>query len=70
MSQSSEELREEVRAEALREAVLRLGRQRFGKVAGRKQKTLLNAVTDVARLERILDRILAATSWEDLLATP
>jgi hypothetical protein len=68
-----EELREEVRAEgeagALRRAVLRLGRHRFGTAAGRKQKAQLRAVTDVARLERILDRILAATSWADLLAT-
>ncbi|HKI34888.1 MAG TPA: hypothetical protein VKA46_23725 [Gemmataceae bacterium] len=81
-----EELREEVRVlaraegkaegeaegrlRALREAVLRLGRQRFGKVANRKQKTLLNTVTDVARLERIHDRLLTAASWDDLLATP
>ncbi|HKI34889.1 MAG TPA: hypothetical protein VKA46_23730 [Gemmataceae bacterium] len=73
-----EELREEVRtlaraegeAEALRRAVLRQGRQRFGKAAGRKQKGQLQAVTEVVRLERILDRIMAATSWEDLLATP
>jgi hypothetical protein len=73
-----EELREEVRAEAreegrtegLRRDVLRLGRHRFGKAAGRKQKSHLQAVTDVARLERILDRVLVATSWEELLSTP
>jgi hypothetical protein len=81
-SEYLEELREAVRtearaegrtegqAEALRETVLQLGRQRFGKVAGRKQKAQLNALADVTHLERIRDRILAATSWDDLLATP
>ncbi len=73
-----EELREKVRvlaraegrAEALRETVLQLGRQRFGKAAGRRQKTQLQGVTDMARLERLRNRILAAASWDDLLATP
>jgi hypothetical protein len=77
-SEYLEELREEVRAEAraegaadaLRQAVLRQGGQRFGKAAGRKQKGQLRAVSDVAHLERILDRVMAATSWDDLLATP
>jgi hypothetical protein len=75
-----EELREEVRAEAraegsllrLRDTVLRQGRRRFGKAAGRKQKAQLQAITDVARLERIQDWLFdaVANSWEDLLATP
>ena len=73
-----EELREAVRAEAraegialtLRECVLSVGRRRFGKAASRKQKAQLQAVTDVARLERIRDRLFDAASWEDLLATP
>jgi hypothetical protein len=73
-----EELREKVRtlaraegkAEGLREAVLRLGRQRFGKVAPRKQKGQLQAITDLDQLKRILDRIHAVDSWDDLLATP
>ena len=73
-----EELREKVRAlaraegraEALREAVLSLGRQRFGKAASRKQKAQLNAVSDPDHLKRILDSVLVAASWDDLLATP
>jgi len=73
-----EELREEVRAEArvegalqtLREAVLSLGRLRFGKTASRKQKAQLNAVTDLAHLKRMHDSLLAAVSWDDLLAIP
>ncbi len=77
-----EELREKVRTlaraegktegqvETLRETVSQLGRQRFGKAASRKQKTQLNAIADVDRLERIRNRILTAASWDDLLATP
>jgi hypothetical protein len=73
-----EELREKVRAEGrtegraeeLRKLVLRLGRQRFGKAANRKQKAQLEALTDLAHLERIGDRLLTAASWADLLSTP
>jgi hypothetical protein len=60
----------EGRAAALREAVLSLGRQRFGKAASRKQKAQLNAITDPDHLKRIHDSLLAAASWDDLLATP
>ncbi len=68
-----EELREEVRtlgrADELRRAVLRLGRQRFRKPASGKQKAQLEGVTDVSRLRRIQDHLLTAGSWDDLLAT-
>ncbi len=81
-SEYLEELREEVRTEAraegkaegamtmLQTAILRLGRQRFGRAASRKQKTCLEAIADLPRLERIHERLLAAASWADLLATP
>jgi hypothetical protein len=85
-SEYLEELREEVRnearaegrvegraegqAEALRVTIRSLGRQRFGKAASRKQKAQLEAITDPSRLERLRDRLLDATSWADLLATP
>ena len=62
--------RAEGRAEALREAVLSLGRTRFGKAASRKQKARLNAVTDPDHLKRILDTLLSAASWDDLLSIP
>jgi hypothetical protein len=73
-----EELREPVRAEsealgqrrALCDTVLRLGRQRFGRPAGRRQKAQLEALTDPVDLGRIRDRLLKATSWADLLTTP
>ena len=54
---------------ALRETVSRLGRQRFGKAANRKQKAQLDSLADSAHLERIRGRLLAAASWADLLAT-
>jgi hypothetical protein len=73
-SEVLEELREAVRAqgqlEALQEAVLRLGRHRFGRAANRKQKAQLEAVPDLEHMKRILDRVLDAVSWTDLLATP
>jgi hypothetical protein len=73
-----EELREQVRTlaraegqvEALHKAIFRLGRERFGTTGSRKAKARLTSVTDAAHLERIHGRLLAATSWDDLLATP
>ncbi len=60
--------------QALRETILLLGRQRFSKSAGRKRKAQLEAqleaLTDLAHLGRIRDRLLQADSWDDLLATP
>jgi hypothetical protein len=65
-----EEGRQEARAEVIRETVLLLGRQRFGRTATARQQAQLAAVTDLARLERMRDRLLDAPSWTDLLATP
>jgi hypothetical protein len=69
-----EELRREVRAEAraevLRESILSVGRQRFGKAATRKQRAQLGAITDLPHLRRIFDRLLDASSWANLLDTP
>jgi hypothetical protein len=77
-SEYLEELREAVRTEAkaegraeeLRAAVLDLGRQRFGKAATRKQKARVQAIADLAHLQRIRNRLLIAPSWDDLLSTP
>jgi len=46
-----------------------LGRRKFGKAATKKQQGELDGITDLARLERMRDRLLDATSWSDLLAT-
>jgi predicted transposase YdaD len=47
----------------------RLGTRRFGEPAA-ATAAVVQAITDHARLERIIDRVLEATSWDDLLATP
>jgi hypothetical protein len=64
------EVRAEARVEEARAVLLRLGRQRFGKAPTRKQAGQLEGITDLARLERMIDRLLQAASWGDLLATP
>jgi hypothetical protein len=81
-----EELREQVRAESLaagraegraegqgeslRDTVLELGRERFGKAPSRQQRAQLQRITDLAHLQRIRGRLLKANSWTDLLNTP
>ena len=65
-----DEIRAEARAEALQGAISRLGQQRFGKAPTKKQQVALAGISDVGRLERIHDRLLSASSWTDLLATP
>jgi predicted transposase YdaD len=61
----------EVRGEARGEqtAILLAGSQRFGAATPAIEATV-RAITDRARLERILVRVFTATDWNDLLATP
>jgi hypothetical protein len=54
--------------EAAQTSILRLGTKKFGPVS-HETEAALRAIQDRARLERILDRILDATSWADLIAT-
>jgi hypothetical protein len=55
--------------QALQKAVMRQGRQHFGP-PNEAAETAINGLTDTPRLERMLDRIHEASSWQDLLATP
>jgi hypothetical protein len=57
---------EELRA---RKDILRLGAKRFG-AADATIAARLETITGLARLDRIVDRLLDATSWQDLLDTP
>ncbi|HEV3437441.1 MAG TPA: DUF4351 domain-containing protein [Gemmata sp.] len=57
------------RMEEARSLVLRFGAKRFGRVPA-VVESALHAISDLGRLERISDRILEATDWNDLLATP
>jgi hypothetical protein len=62
--------RDEAGLVTLRKLILRLGRQRFGPHPTQKQREKLECMIDLDRMERIVDRLLSATSWSDLLATP
>ena len=58
---------DEIRAEGAREMLLRLGRRMFGRAPTRKQNRELDAVTDLARLEGLAERLLDVSSWADQL---
>jgi hypothetical protein len=49
--------------------ILRLGQKKRGP-ADDSIKARLSAFTDLARLDRIEDRLLDTASWQDLLDTP
>jgi len=60
---------EEGAVRGLRKTLLRLGHKRFqGSPAA--VKTAIAAITDEARLDELLDRLLDAASWEELLNLP
>lgn len=52
-----------------RDLLLRLAGKKFGVTPPAAEATV-RALTDRERLERMTDRILDATTWDDLLATP
>ena len=59
---------EEGVVKARQEALLELGRKRFGAL-DQSQETALRAVTDPDRLARMIDVLLDVSSWDELLAT-
>jgi chorismate mutase len=60
---------DEGREEQVKKDILRLAQKRFGP-ADEPSKARLNGITDLERMERLLDRLLDATGWQDLLDTP
>jgi predicted transposase YdaD len=64
-----EEGRAEGRIEGWRSIMLRLGSQRFGP-PDTAVWAQLEAIRDVATLDRLGQRLLSAASWDELLATP
>ena len=52
-----------------RAILLRLGRKRFGAPHARTVAAL-EAITDLAQLEELNERLLDASSWEELLPAP
>ena len=61
-----EEGRMEGQVEEARKFVLRLARKRFGPPT-EQTETAINAITDLERLERLLERVVLVSSWEELL---
>ena len=59
----------EGKAEEARVILLRQGKRKFGR-PDRGTSQPLKAIQDLERLERLLDRILEASSWRDLLSSP
>ncbi len=53
----------------IKENILRLAQRRFG-LPAMGMADRVNGITDFERLERIRDRLLDATNWQDLLDTP
>jgi hypothetical protein len=62
-----DEIRATGRIEGVRMTVLRQGRQKFHRAPSRKQQKALEAVTDLAQLEALADRLLTVDSWAKLL---
>lgn len=53
------------RLEEARKIILRQGKKRFGRTS-RKVAQMLVTITDLDRLETIVDRLHEAGSWEEL----
>ena len=49
--------------------VLRLGAKRFGR-ATESTEIAVRAITDTDRLQRMTERVIDATTWDEILATP
>jgi hypothetical protein len=47
--------------------IIRLGRMRYGRLP-RATRAAIEAIDDLDRLRHLSDRVLTATSWDDLLA--
>ncbi len=69
LAQGMLEGRVEGRVEEARAIILRLGTARFGKPA-KRTFAKLEAITDLAVLETLTDRLINATDWKDLLSAP
>jgi hypothetical protein len=55
--------------EGARNTLLRQGKKKFGPASAGVEAAII-AITDHTQLEQIAERVLDATSWEELLATP
>ena len=59
----------EGRIEALKQTLLRQGRQQFRTPPNENVQTAVQAIDDEGRLERMTERLLSVSSWQQLLET-
>jgi predicted transposase YdaD len=59
----------EGRTEALQKTLLRQGRQRFHNPPSEAVQAAIQTITDAGRLERMTERLLIVSSWQELLET-
>jgi hypothetical protein len=62
-----ERLEVEAVAKVIRKLILRMGRQRFGPAPPDVEEAI-NSITDLARLEALIERLLDVSSWAEMLA--
>jgi hypothetical protein len=60
---------EEGKVEARQEVLLELGQKRFGP-PNKTTESVVRAIRDLERLKQLSDRLLEASSWQELLNTP
>ncbi|MBI3469541.1 MAG: DUF4351 domain-containing protein [Planctomycetes bacterium] len=61
-----QEIVEEGRLDKGRKDILRIGTKRFGKPS-RKMRQTISQISDLDRLDALLDRVLEVSSWNELL---
>jgi predicted transposase YdaD len=69
LAEGRTEGRLEGRIEALKNTLLRLGRHRFRSPPDDAVQAAIQAITDEGRLERMTERLLTVSSWQELLET-
>jgi predicted transposase YdaD len=69
LAEGRAEGRVEGRIEAMQKTLLRLGRQRFRSQPSEDIQAAIQAITDEGRLERMTERLLTVSSWQELLET-
>jgi predicted transposase YdaD len=67
--EGEEKGRAEGRAEELRKILLRQGQKRFGAPPAAVVQAL-ESLTDHDRMERMADRVIEVSDWQELLSTP
>jgi len=67
LEQGREEGREQGRTEEARAILIRLGQRKFGKAPTKRQQRAVGAITDLAQLESLAERLVHADSWAELL---